>query len=300
MPHTRRSARVLYHYTSAAGLLGILDNGAVWASDTRFMNDSEELRLAIHALARRVRERLRRVTNRTSRIAIEGALSMATQSGFSAYVASFTERGDLLSQWRAYAPRDGVSVGFLANALRAVKGFQLSRCEYIDEMAFVARPLSPRLARVARDVDACVARLARVRGLPGSSRAFEESAGDRRYRRKLELVHCILHRAIWLKHEGFAEEREWRLVRYEPPYLYPEPPATEFRPRFRPGSLGLTPYLSAKLPGKHGGQPLGLAEIILGPSPNGEASASAVRAMLESRFDTIVPAHWCRLPYRSW
>jgi hypothetical protein len=139
-----------------------------------------------------------------------------------------------------------------------------------------------------------------MRRRPGAPRMFAESLGDERYRHKLSLVHCLLHHAIWLKHRGFAEEREWRLARYEPAYIFPREPEPEFRPRFRSGALGVTPYLAAPLPKAHRGRPLGLAGIVLGPSPNGEASASAVREMMESRFGVIVPAGWCRLPYRGW
>jgi hypothetical protein len=36
------------------------------------------------------------------------------------YVASFTEEGDLLSQWRGYCPKGGFSVGFASNLLSDV------------------------------------------------------------------------------------------------------------------------------------------------------------------------------------
>jgi len=297
---SRRNPRVIYHYTSADGLFGILDKGAVWASDTRFMNDSEELKMAIGAMARRVEARLPRVTGRENRGAIESALSMAVQPGLSAYVASFSEAGNMLSQWRAYAPRDGVSIGFFTNALRAVPGFRLGRCEYIDDRDFVRPPLPPTLRRITRNLDRCVGRLARLRGRSVRRRTSTESVGDLRYEYKLTLVHCMLHHAIWLKHRGFEEEREWRLARYEPPYYYPEDPPPEFSPKFRKGALGVTPFLSATLAAKFRGKPLGLAEIILGPSPNGKASAAAVREMLQSRFDSVVPARWCEIPYRGW
>lgn len=300
MTVARRQPRVIYHYTSGDGLLGIIDKGAVWASDTRFMNDSEELEMAIAAMARRVELRLGRVSRRENRAAIESALGMAIRSGFSAYVASFSEAGNMLSQWRAYAPRDGVSIGFLTDALREIPGFQLARCEYIDDGDFVRRPLRRGLWQIAQELDACVRRLSRLRGKPGGSGAFGESVEDHRYRCKLELVQCLLHHAIWLKHRGFEEEREWRLARYEPAYIYPVDPLPEFRPGLRKGALGLTPYLSARLPGKFRGRPLGLYGVILGPSPNGRASASAVREMLKSRFNKDIPTGWCEIPYRGW
>ena len=34
---------VLYHYTTAQGLIGITEAGRVWATDARYMNDSSEM-----------------------------------------------------------------------------------------------------------------------------------------------------------------------------------------------------------------------------------------------------------------
>ena len=39
--HAKRP-RVLYHYTDAAGLLGMLKSQRVWATNTRFLNDPTE------------------------------------------------------------------------------------------------------------------------------------------------------------------------------------------------------------------------------------------------------------------
>lgn len=300
MTAVRRNPRVVYHYTSADGLFGIIDKGVVWASDTRFMNDSEELRMAMRAMTHRVESRLGKVTIRENRKAIESAVGMVIQSGFSAYVASFSEAGNMLSQWRAYAPRDGVSIGFLASALCSVPGFRFARCEYIDDTDFIRSPVRKGLRHIARDIDVCVSRLARLRGRPGGRQAGGDTTGNLRYQHKLTLVNRILHHAIWLKHRGFKEEREWRLARYDPAYYFPEDPPPEFRPALRKGAMGLTPFLSARLPEKFRGRPLGLAEVILGPSINGQASAFAVGDMLHSRFGGGVPTTWCAIPYRGW
>src|SRR5687768_2712440 len=38
-----RPPKILYHYTSAAGLQGILDTRRMWATHARFLNDPSEL-----------------------------------------------------------------------------------------------------------------------------------------------------------------------------------------------------------------------------------------------------------------
>ena len=39
---------VLYHYTSPSGLAGIVERTQLWATDVRFLNDSQELKYAGH------------------------------------------------------------------------------------------------------------------------------------------------------------------------------------------------------------------------------------------------------------
>ena len=45
-----RPASFLYHYTSQRGLLGILENKKIWATNIHYLNDSAELYHAIDVL----------------------------------------------------------------------------------------------------------------------------------------------------------------------------------------------------------------------------------------------------------
>src|SRR4051812_30632105 len=93
---------VLYQYTDATGLMGILHSGAVWATDARFLNDATELeyfRQAVHETASGARTSLR--TAHAVRFADE-LLENRNDQFFmgSIYVASFSADPDVLSQWR--------------------------------------------------------------------------------------------------------------------------------------------------------------------------------------------------------
>ena len=44
---TSELPEVIYHYTTQAGLLGIIGNGEIWASDLRYLNDSAEYHHAL-------------------------------------------------------------------------------------------------------------------------------------------------------------------------------------------------------------------------------------------------------------
>src|ERR1035441_9565471 len=47
---------VLYHYTTAEGLLGILNEQAFWATDCEFLNDSSEMRYGLQLFTHKLRE----------------------------------------------------------------------------------------------------------------------------------------------------------------------------------------------------------------------------------------------------
>jgi hypothetical protein len=120
-------AQRLYHYTTAAGAIGIAATRMLWATNIRFLNDSTEYLHALH-LVRRARD------ERASSLSAQeyGFLSHAFgdtpvqasnavwRHGTPYYVVSLTSEPDLLSQWRAYAARGGYSLGWAADFLQAV------------------------------------------------------------------------------------------------------------------------------------------------------------------------------------
>ena len=107
---------ILYHYTDARGLIGMLESNSVWATDARFMNDPAELdwvREVVAAAAASMK-----LTNLHARLLAEELQSIEAGFPGSAYVASFSAHRDLLSQWRAYG---GDGLGYRpANASRHV------------------------------------------------------------------------------------------------------------------------------------------------------------------------------------
>ena len=46
--------RLLYHYTTQAGLIGILESKSIWATHGLYLNDASELRLGIEMFKQRL------------------------------------------------------------------------------------------------------------------------------------------------------------------------------------------------------------------------------------------------------
>jgi len=119
----------LVHYTTAAGLLGILTKKSIWATDLRFLNDATELSFARETVNTKLEARKRaevaiytredeaRACSEFFDLFLEGSRASQSFCDYGVYVACFCREGDLLSQWRGYGGDHGYSVEFPANAI---------------------------------------------------------------------------------------------------------------------------------------------------------------------------------------
>lgn len=100
---------LIYHYTSPAGLLGILETRSIWLSDTQFLNDLSEVRYAAELVCKQLEDVDQELMERIERNYLGDDLNLPLETF--PYVASFCKSDDLLSMWRSYGA-DGVSIGF--------------------------------------------------------------------------------------------------------------------------------------------------------------------------------------------
>jgi DUF2971 family protein len=116
-PDSQQTPPPLYHYTNAAGLIGIIESRSLWASAIGHSNDLREIACAYEIAAPIVNELLEHSEFQTSN---QKNLLRFLQTFFASperpmqdgYAVSFCVRGDLLSQWRAYGDQGGFSVEF--------------------------------------------------------------------------------------------------------------------------------------------------------------------------------------------
>jgi hypothetical protein len=181
---------VLYHYTNAKGLLGILETNCLWATSARYLSDASEYSYGLNLIGEAVEKRIRETTETKERVYLE-----VTRNNLREFpgvcVVSLTRQGDLLSQWRGYAGCcGGFSVGLNPGQLRTFadrQDFYLARCVYnVKDQRAAIRDLIDEFHKNA------TAKHNGPRILGGAA-----SAG---------------RLAVLLKHKSFKEEQEWRLI----------------------------------------------------------------------------------------
>lgn len=123
----------LFHYTNAAGLLGILKGHSFWATDYRFLNDAQEAVYArdifieeVEAVENPALQPGHPVHDDPAAFAPafnefkESLIQELNSPSRPVYVTCFCESGDLLSQWRAYGAGHGYAIEVKADALLGV------------------------------------------------------------------------------------------------------------------------------------------------------------------------------------
>ena len=99
-----QSNRLRYHYTDAAGLIGILSTNRLWATDVKFLNDPSEGQFLSGRILSLMRAKEGGLSPIEASIVAGIALELAKppRSALSTLTISFCSDGDLLSQWRGY------------------------------------------------------------------------------------------------------------------------------------------------------------------------------------------------------
>ncbi|HEX8221466.1 MAG TPA: DUF2971 domain-containing protein [Chloroflexia bacterium] len=274
---------VLYHYTSQKGLLGMIKTRSLWASNIHYMNDYREFYEALRV----ARSAIKGTSLRTTDPIISNLLSkmpdrLQRTTGIHIYVFCFSASRDALSQWRAYCPSgSGFSVGFsydteMASLVESY-GFRLIRCLYDPKG-------QNRLMQELVD-DIC-AQYSNAVGA-GTSKSIEELEREHLD----EFARRFVEQAAFIKHRGFIEEDEWRLVSTHKT-------CTDGHSDVREGKSTLVPYYA--LPITKPGEQLSLQEVVIGPTPHMDLAIDAIEFLICSGRLECADVTPSRTPYQSW
>jgi hypothetical protein len=238
---------LLYHYTNMTGLMGIIKSRQIWTTKIQYLNDKSELKLAFDYIRYEINQQIKGIGKNQSDEELNNKISALNGiDTLNISVASFTEEGDQLSQWRGYTEfGNGYSLGFYGQELknRAEKlGYYLVPCIY-------DKPTHREL----------------IRELINSTRV-ENNKANPNYNKppfyKLNFSEATLLIAPIIKSEAFIEEKEWRLI---------SPTLNYENASFRSGTKSLIPYWTF---GIHLEKTL--STIIIGPTPEEKLSELAL------------------------
>lgn len=248
----------LFHYTSSAGLIGILSSQKIWTTKILYLNDNSELNLAFEYIRHEIDQQRKRIgKTRTDEELDKMIQALDSVKRINISVTSFTEIGDQLSQWRGYCEiGNGYSIGFNGSNLRRQvhkqAGYNLVPCIYEEKE-------HKRLVKELVDNYLSKEMLESVKNKL-------EFGKDTMLPFHFGFINAVLFLGPLIKAEGFKEEKEWRLIT----------PILDIRDaKFRQGKYSLIPFWEFDLDLLNT-----LDSIVIGPTPEPKLSSEAVKGLL--------------------
>jgi hypothetical protein len=254
----------LFHYTSAAAFESVVKNGSLWLSNAAYLNDAEELtypaELARSVLAEFLLSESDPGATRFMQEVTGGLFAHILFKSW--FVGSLTTRGNQLSQWRAYWPSGGYSMGFLGSDL--AKRVQTAEHVWLRPIVYERDDQVARLRRViAIHIDIW-------RDLRAHHAEVPQDTYDAELASTLGLA--LSEEFIFFKRDVFVEEQEWRLARYR---------MEAEHPNFYERRGVLTPYLSFELADE--GTALPLHTVITAPLGDHVLAEYSAKLLLKSK-----------------
>ena len=313
----------LFHYTSISALKGILETNSLWATEAMHLNDSSELQLMWDKIAPPIRNiyekevkkyRCRHPEHNERIKAVGGAASIAELDGPTMvnvlrsqvlgdgaapahvrfFVASFTTHSGsnehdpyhidhgMLSQWRSYGRDDGVAIIFDAKGIEELIQTESEVFQYwpslFKDVFYVAKdePLENHFPQLFQSIRSFVHEFINNPMEPNADGPTGSS---------LNQVIVEFGRVLpLLKHAGFHEERECRIVVGVESTLIREMQANtggnEKTIHNRRGPCGSIPYVSLF---EDYSQVLPIKRIIVAPSRKQDTNFQKARGLAKGR-----------------
>lgn len=208
--------KIIYHYCSVEVLKSILCNKSIWLSDSYKTNDSSEIYWLLsnsidifHNVFKEYAEKYKpeMLENLDVYLYILDksikSYKIPNATKIKRFITCFSEKGDLLSQWRAYGDDGfGVSIGFDTKFLTSFENltsYEFSKILYDKKKVavFLKKLIGEQLKYIIMDC----------------TTDNSEPALDNLYLQISRLIASIYDEGFIYKDPHFSEEKEWRLTR---------------------------------------------------------------------------------------
>jgi len=290
---------VLYHYTTAEGLKGIIENEELWATSAYYMNDSAEILYGYRLLDLAIENWLKQRNPPEDSISRGFAESLRRYFGHDAlernvitpiYLTCFCEESNLLSQWRAYGSSGGYNIGFNVVAEGIVYGLKPEPRVYTSRCVKVEYDRDKQICRVMEILDSVLPIFDErevtdaVRSIdPLSPLGFAQLSGI--------VQEMLVEESIGFKDAAFTVEKEWRFVVRSRELLkqgVDDGDHTNLPIHFRTARGQLVPFVKLKpskapMPLIGDGRKLPIASVRCGPAGDRISAWMAVRYLLDGK-----------------
>ena len=271
--------RNLYHYTTANGLIGIINSNCLWATSAIFLNDSNEIKYGLDLISQTLIEYSNNISDTILKRLIKKTLQALNNPRYLSldiYITCFSEKPDQLSQWKGFANQgSGFSVGFDSKELFFNKRsypYVLCSLKKVKYDEIIQKNI------LVKDLNSFYEKLIKIKPEFYKYESLEDEASS-------VLAYSLFKHSIYFKHKAFEEENEWRIVTPDLSTFNGIRNKEAVIVKFMSNNNNIIPYIELKLKPKHSSfrnkQKLPIDEIIIGPKISFEINKKSVLKILD-------------------
>jgi hypothetical protein len=283
----------IFHYTNDVGLHGILGSGKIWLTDMAHLNDPSELQHGVDIAFEELKiaastetEWVQTYVDQIVSIFKENAASISRS-----FVCCFSDCGDELSQWRAYADNArGYAIAFDGEELEKAFANEVIGKTGIGRQAFPVSYDESALRSLHRGAIRHV-----LPEIVQSPIADEAGVDEDEYFRFLSSLASMMASSFFLfstryKHPAYKTESEYR---FHEMLLQPE---NSPRVMHRVRRNSLVPYCEFDW---RRNAPTSLKKIVVGPAADRDKSIAFVKEILQANGYGDIEIEVSKIPYRA-
>ncbi len=278
--HSYSNELILFHYTNLEGLKGILNSRSFWCTHSSTLNDPSELEYGKILILSILEDFKSKESDSIVDQFLHNLISNFSAFNifsYNAYIASFCELDNLLSQWRIYASQgNGYSIGI---RFKTDTKFFHDLNDNEEESYVILRKMIYNLEEQKELViDFISSIISSVKDAiiwfnkhGGLSEAWEAVAAT-------EAVNILFDLMLSFKNPAFSEEKEWRLIKVM---------QSNFKPhliKFRENKEQLIPYISTYITEENNSKIIfPITSIRIGPMLDEKSSKSILEVFLNNQ-----------------
>ncbi len=290
----------LYHYTTAKGLKGIINDGEIWASHYKFTNDPSEIQYSYKLIVEILELYIKKENDTRIKSFFENYLNLQRNiieieknySSYNIFLASFSEKKDLLSQWRGYGDNAfgyciGIDLYKTCRKSAGLSSFQVKNLSKVNLIKIIYNE-NKQMKIILNYLD-------QLKEFVKGKKDLKENSGLLYgiYLTIFPLIACLL------KDPHFEEEEEWRLI-YAPLVFIKNDKLKkdELTINYRTNNKVIIPYVKMNITNENSNL-IPVNEIIFGPRSDETKARTGLEILLEDKGypdDTISKIHKSGIP----
>lgn len=255
---------ILYHYTKSNGINGIINHNCFWATKSDFLNDPNEFSHIRGIIDEVCRENIKKSAFRE--MFLKDSIYTDREKSREYFVLSFSKCRDSITMWSEFGNKTGYNIGFRSDDIIA-RIEEAAEIAYHGLVVYDAKQQKQLIRRIICNYLPNLLRMSMDEILEAGNHDRQDSTylkACRKFRRTAEVY------AMFFKHEGFAEEQEYR-------FIFKKQKNTAVYFRAKDGFM--LPYIEIPL----SEQNLPLEEIMIAPQNHIDLAKNGMEYMLHMK-----------------